>query len=642
MSLRRGLGSINGFYPSASSVLIIEKQRSQLKFSQFQSAGCGEMPNTMLKTSRHHQAMLSLTLSLGIGLSILTASFVSRWEDANRKLRFQRQTENLATALQRSLNRYTDLLASLGDYYAVDQSSIDRSAFAGFVKRAIRTYSGIQALEWAPLVIQSDHMAYEEAVQSEGYPGFKITELGGDGSLVRAVQRPHYIPVTYVEPFTDNESALGFDLHSNPTRATAIAQARDTGSITATGRIRLVQEKRNQFGFLVFQPTYQNRQTPTSLALRRQQFTGVLLGVFRLSDVIEESLQGLQYEIDFAIHDRSAKLPEQFLGQYDAVHQQVITRQNESSPKSSPRWTQSSLCSSAESCMQTLIVGQRQWSIAFSPSVRYAAGTPYDAIITLITGLLLTSGLVLFLHHLNRELEQTQSLSNLRFRFFSMASHELRTPLSTILLSSESLQINYSQLTEAQKQTNIQRIHLTAKRMNQQIADLLMLTRAEVGKLEFHPELLNLECFCQQVIEDVQLGISQPIQFTVTEPSFKSFQDKSFLDKAFLDKNLLRSLLTNLLSNAAKYSPPDAPIQFELSCSSQIATIQISDRGIGIPAADQPRICDPFYRGRNVGDVMGTGLGLAVVKICVELHQGKWAIESQGEGTTVTVQLPLE
>lgn len=577
----------------------------------------------MPKTFLHRQATLVLTLSLGIGLSVLATSWVGRWESSNRQIRFQRQIENLTTALQRSLNRYTDLLAFLGDYYAV-QSPVDRRAFAGFVKRSLQTYSGIQALEWAPLVQQPDRLSYEQVIQSEGYPSFKITELR-DGNLVRASQRPNHVPVTYVEPFIGNESALGYDLSSDVTRAAAIAQAKDTGSIAATGRIRLVQEKRNQFGFLVFQPTYQNPPLP---ALRRQLFNGVLLGVFRISNVVEESLQDLQYEINFTIYDRSASPSEQFLGRYDAARKQVIASQNELPS----HWVKSSLCPTAERCTQTLIVGQRQWSIAFSPAASYSAGTQYGAIATLIVGLLLTSGLVLFLHHLNRELEQTQSLSNLRFRFFSMASHELRTPLSTILISSESLQINHNQLTEEQRRTNIQRIHLTAKRMSQQIADLLMLTRAEVGKLEFHPELLNLEFFCQQVIEEMQPGITQPIQFTsIGQPM-----------PAFLDKRLLRSLLTNLLSNAAKYSPSDAPIQFKLSHDPKMTTIQISDRGIGIPAADLPRICDPFYRGTNVGDVTGTGLGLAVVKTCVELHSGEWAIESQaGEGTTVTVHLPL-
>jgi signal transduction histidine kinase len=583
----------------------------------------------MPKAFLHRQAKLNLTLSLGVGLSILVAAFVGRWEASTRQLRFQRQTENLTTALQRSLNRYTDLLAFLRDYYAVDQMPVDRQAFADFVRRSLQTYSGIQALEWAPLVQQGDRLSYEQTVQSEGYPNFQITELGGDGSLVKAAQRPYYVPVTYVEPYQGNESALGYDLRSNVTRAAAIAQSRDTSTITATGRVRLVQEKRNQFGFLVFQPIYQSHQVPATLALRRQQFMGVLLGVFRVSDVVEESLQDLQYEIDFTINDQDADSTDQFFGRYDAARKQVTTV----NAYASFHPDQPILCPSVASCTQTLRVGQRQWSVVFSPSANYSTGTQYGAIATLMTGLLLTSGLVMFLYQLDQELEQTQSLSNLKSRFFSMASHELRTPLSTILLSSESLYINQKHLTEEQKQANIQRIHSTAKRMSQQLSDLLTLTRAEVGKLEFNPELLELESFCQQVIEEIQLGTPQTIQFEHTGQ----------VTKAFLDKNLLRSLLTNLLSNAAKYSPVDAPIRMLLSCDTTIATLQVSDRGIGIPVEEQPRICDPFYRASNVGDVTGTGLGLAVVKACVEQHQGKWSIVSQPEeGTTVTVKLPLE
>lgn len=583
---------------------------------------------TMSKAFLHRQAAMGLTLILGIGLSILATAVVSRWEASNRQLRFQRQIENLGTALQRNINRYTDLLAFLSDYYTVEQSQIDRQSFAQFVGRSLQTYSGIQALEWAPLVRQADRLTYEQRIAAEGYAGFNITELER-GRLVSAAQRPSYIPVTYVEPFTGNEAALGYDLSSHPTRAAAINQAINTGAITATGRIRLVQENRDQYSFLMFLPIYQNRQIPSTLALRRQQFTEVVLGVFRVSDVVEESLQGLQSEINFTIYDHSANPAEQFLGYYDATQKQVTTLPDEFFPAE----MKTTLCPSSESCTQTLSVGQRQWSIVFSPSSQYWIETQHSAIATLITGLLLTGGLVMFLHQLNRELEQTQSLSNLRSRFFSMASHELRTPLSTLLLSSESLQTNYLQLTEAQKQTNIQRIYVTAKQMSQQLADLLTFTRAEVGKLEFHPELLNMEHCCQQVVEEMQLGIKQPILFT----------SRGITTKAFLDKTLLRSLLTNLLSNAAKYSPADAPIHLTLDCNATTAILQVCDRGIGIPTADQARIWEAFCRGSNVGEATGTGLGLAIVKTCVEMHRGSWQVESEvGTGTTITVQLPLE
>lgn len=582
----------------------------------------------MAKLSAGHPIVLSFILSLGIGLSILAALFVGRWEVANQRTRFQRQIENLATALQRSLNRYTDVLYFLQDYYSVE-GQVKRQDFAEYVSRSLSTYPGIQALEWAPLVEQAERTAFEAGVQAQGYRHFQITELSSNNRLIRAGHRPYYIPVDYVVPFTNNEAAFGFDLNSHPARAMAIAFAKDGGDIAATGRIRLVQERRDQFGFLVLLPLYKSPTVPDAVANRRKLFQGFLVGVFRVSDVVEESLQDLRSDIDFVIRDQSADPDQQFLGRYDAVTQQVTT--NEPNRLFSPH--HSSLCSTTSICTRTLTVGQRQWQVLFSPSTRYTLNPDYGASITLLIGFVLTASLVLFLYHLNRELVQTKTLSDLKLRFFSMASHELRTPLSTVLLSAESLQINWNALSEEQRQNNIQRIYLTAKRMSQQIADLLTLTRAEVGKLEFHPELLQIDAFCEQILEEMQDETKQRIQFT------SHCQNT----KAFWDKKLVRSLLTNLLSNAIKYSAADLSVQFSLRCTDYTAILEIRDWGIGIPAADQPQIQTAFYRGSNIGDVTGSGLGLAVVKTCIELHQGAWKIESiEGEGTIVTVELPLE
>ena len=104
----------------------------------------------MLKAFLKQHIVLVLTITLGVGLSVLVTLFVSRWEVSNRQLRFQRQIENLGTALQRSLNRYTDMLAFIDDYYAVAQLPVNRQEFAAFVERSLQAYPGIQALEWAP------------------------------------------------------------------------------------------------------------------------------------------------------------------------------------------------------------------------------------------------------------------------------------------------------------------------------------------------------------------------------------------------------------------------------------------------------------------------------------------------------------
>ncbi|MGJ3254138.1 MAG: CHASE domain-containing sensor histidine kinase, partial [Elainellaceae cyanobacterium] len=468
-------------------------------------------------------------------------------------------------------------------------------------------------------------------VQAEGYPTFHITELSDGDRLIKAGDRPYYIPVTYIAPFTGNEAALGFDLNSSAARVAALEPARDSGEIHATGRIRLVQEQRDQYGFLVLLPLYQSAVAPPSIRARRAQFDGVLLGVFRVSDVVEEALQNLSYEVDFTLYDQHVSPDEQFLGYYDAVRKTVMA--TEGDRPSAPLSRTKSLCPNPTDCTRTLDIGQRQWLIDFSPSTNYPLSAPYSTWATLLMGLIVTGSLVLFLHHLQAELAQTKTLNDLKQRFFSMASHELRTPLSTILLSTESLQVNSKELSETQKQTNIQRIHLTAQQMSQHITDLLTLTRAEAGKLEFNPELLDITVFCQQVIDDLQAGISQPIRFTPPDRNIK----------AFWDKKLVRSLLSNLVSNAAKYSPADTSIHVTLSSDHRAATLEICDRGIGIPSADYPHIRDVFRRGSNVREIAGTGLGLAIVKACVDLHRGEWTIDShEGQGTTVTVSLPLE
>jgi len=576
----------------------------------------------MAKRTFRYQILLMLTLSIGVGLSIAAALFVEKWETSSQQTRFQRQIENLAAILQRNLNRYTDVLAFLRDHYGVAQGQVKRQEFTDFVDRSLNTYPGIQALEWAPVVRQSERRLYEQNVQSEGYRKFQITELSYRNQLVRAGNRPYYVPVTYVAPFLGNEAAFGFDLNSDPIRAVALESARDMGKITATGRIRLVQERRDQLGFLVVLPVYQQNTVPSSIKARREKFRGFLLGVFRISDVMEEALQNLNYDINFALYDQNAIANEQFLGQYNAVNKVVMTAEKH----------HSSVCAIATDCTRRITVGQRDWLVKFSPSKNYVMNTYYGAGATLFLGFLLTGSLMLFLRNLNTELEQTKRLSDLKLQFFSMASHELRTPLSTILLSAESLQVNQQQLSMEQKAVNIQRIHRTAKHMSQQIADLLTLTRAKAGKLEFNPELLDVKSLGQQAIEEVGTEW-QPITFTC------NCQNR----KAFWDKKLARSLLTNLLSNALKYSPNHTAVQFNLYCDDKTATIEICDRGIGIPIADQPHVQEAFHRGSNVGETTGSGLGLAIVKTCVDLHKGKWQIKgTPGRGTLVTVKLPLE
>jgi PAS domain S-box-containing protein len=233
-------------------------------------------------------------------------------------------------------------------------------------------------------------------------------------------------------------------------------------------------------------------------------------------------------------------------------------------------------------------------------------------------------------HNLERERE----LSEARFNFVSMMSHEFRNPLGTIITSSELLK-NYShKTTSQQKERCLTRIEDAAQEMMQLLNDILNLSRAEVGQLEFNPQPIYLEEFCKNLVEGIQLSTSHQYSINLV------FSGGS--TQVCIDEKLLGHILSNLLSNSIKYSPEGGNILLEIACEKDEAIFLIQDWGIGIPEQEQGQLFESFYRGQNVGKIPGTGLGLCIVKKFVDLHNGKISLKSQvGVGTTFKVTLPL-
>ncbi len=236
------------------------------------------------------------------------------------------------------------------------------------------------------------------------------------------------------------------------------------------------------------------------------------------------------------------------------------------------------------------------------------------------------------LEQAQQKLAQEKELGELKLQFFSMVSHEFRTPLSVIAGSSQLLKERLTSLVEPDKLKNLFQIQASAKLMTQLLNDILTLARADAGKLECKPELLEMQFFCLNLIEDIQLFTEQPRAI-----KFDKYGTHTY---AYLDEKLLYSILSNLLSNAIKYSSPQSTVYFILTCEPDMVSFQVKDEGIGIPEGEQGKIFEPFCRGRNAGNVTGSGLGMAVVKKCLDLHQGELNVDSQiGVGTTFTIRI---
>lgn len=237
---------------------------------------------------------------------------------------------------------------------------------------------------------------------------------------------------------------------------------------------------------------------------------------------------------------------------------------------------------------------------------------------------------------LEQALQKERELNNLKSLFISTVSHEFRNPLSVIQTAIELIELHGENLTESKKNIYIKRIKNAVQSMKHLMEDVLFMGKSEAGKMECNPAPVNLRKFCQDLIEEfTSIDISgHEIIFTC----------HGEVTDAYMDERLLNYTFVNLLSNAVKYSPQKETIRFDLTCdlNEGVAVIQIQDEGIGIPEADQTHLFESFYRASNSQEIQGTGLGLVIVKRCVEAHNGQISVSSQlGVGTTFTITLPL-
>jgi PAS domain S-box-containing protein len=234
-------------------------------------------------------------------------------------------------------------------------------------------------------------------------------------------------------------------------------------------------------------------------------------------------------------------------------------------------------------------------------------------------------------------LEQEKELSDLKTRFISLTSHEFRTPLS-IISSSTGLLLDYGQRLSPEKQVkHLNRIQETVRYMTGLMEDILTMNQSKYYIGDFNPESFNLEEFCLNLVEAMQVGSGdRQINFSCSE------KENPKNCQVWMDKRLLRQIITNLLSNGIKYSNPETIVEFRLYWEGDYAVFAVEDQGIGIPDPDQKRLFESFYRAKNVGNIPGTGLGLAIVKKCVSLHQGEISFTSIcDQGTTFIVKLPI-
>lgn len=229
-------------------------------------------------------------------------------------------------------------------------------------------------------------------------------------------------------------------------------------------------------------------------------------------------------------------------------------------------------------------------------------------------------------------LRHERELGELKSRFVSMASHEFRTPLASILSSTELL-LHFRQKMDDEKiRQKLMAIVAQVQYLTNVIEDVLQLTRIQSQHIDYNPVTLDPDALCREIVDEFRVR---------PEVGQRLIYHAQAVPTLELDNRLMRQIISNLISNAIKYSPKGTTVEVNLEYSEKTLIMTVSDEGIGIPENDLKHLFEPFHRAANVGTISGTGLGLSITKESVEQHGGTITVESEvNVGTVFTVRIP--
>ena len=250
---------------------------------------------------------------------------------------------------------------------------------------------------------------------------------------------------------------------------------------------------------------------------------------------------------------------------------------------------------------------------------------------TVLVLVLLLAGIAFTIRATDREARLAQAKSN----FVSNVSHELKTPLSLISLFSEILELG--RVDNEEKKTEYYRIiRHESRRLNKTIDNILDFSRIEAGRKTY-----------QLVAGDIGEVIDNVLsthRYQIVNSGFNVQTDiQNDLPPVLIDRDAMTQAISNLLDNAIKYSGKVKQLSITARMLESELSIEVADRGVGIPRAEQAKIFEKFYRVGNglVHDVKGSGLGLSLVKHIIEAHNGTISVESDvGKGSRFTILLP--
>jgi two-component system sensor histidine kinase KdpD len=220
----------------------------------------------------------------------------------------------------------------------------------------------------------------------------------------------------------------------------------------------------------------------------------------------------------------------------------------------------------------------------------------------------------------------------MRNLLLSTVSHDLRIPLTVIAGSASTLAESEKSLTEASRQELVQTILEESRRLDRLVSNLLEMSRLQSGEIKLNKEWLVFEEVVGTSLAQLEIQLrGRPVRVDVPAD----------LPLVFMDALLIERVLTNLLENTVKYTPPGTAVEVSARMEGKEVRVEVADRGPGLPRGEEDRVFEKFYQA-TPGRKRGVGLGLSICRVIVHAHGGNiWARNRPGGGAAFGFDLPM-
>lgn len=585
----------------------------------------------------HHSATAWVILLVSVVLTVIAWSISNRFVLQRAADRFRFETSDVKTAIGKRMLEYEAILrGGIGLFAASD--FVDREKWRTYVTvlEIDRYFPGIQGIGHSMVIRPEEKAAHIADVRAKGFPEYTIRPEG---------DREIYTSIIYLEPFVRrNLRAFGYDMFSEAVRRAAMERARDTGNMSISGMVTLVQETATfvQKGFLMYLPVYRKGMPTETVEQRRAAWQGFVYSPFRIKDLMQGILGAGTAGIGFEIFDGDRPSTESRLYGSD---------------ESDPSQTGTLQARSEFTLTEPLSMGGHVWTLRLYSRPDYvSAADAGQPLIVAFGGMLVDLMLFFIIGSISRQQKRAEALaremtvelvkskdvlagknealerSNGELRRFAyVASHDLQEPLRMVSSYVELLKRRYHARLDADADEFIGFAVDGVARMKVLIEGLLEFSWID----DTEPAMADAD------VNDVVRTALANLAAVIDEAGATITIDE--LPVVTSDVQQLISVFQNLVGNGVKFRHPDRKPEIHIGATRRDDDwiFTVGDNGIGIEPEHLEHMFVVFRKLQSRHKVPGTGMGLAICKKIVERHGGRiWVESAPGVGSTFFFSLP--